>query len=198
MLPTLAGVTTGTVLVRYELLDPRDGELCQKYANYRASQRDPVDRREDEGKAATIQSDLLACIAAAAWYQSPRSRIQSSVVLLSSYSRLRIDIGETGLVVSVASRKAPGIFASKESFFYEGLIDEFEATEHGHPVVSLPVVREVSRREDFTGDRVRQVLLDCVISEPDGTQGPLLTRFAEPTGVDFDLVARKVFDPDAS
>lgn len=132
-LPTLAREKGQQVPVFIALLDPRDLDLCDAYANYRQK----IGRRDPDVSSRSIQAEVLATIYLAGWY-ALRTRIDPKVVLLRSFSQLRYDIGSAGLVVTVADLSQPGLFAEAGTWYYKSLRDELEQMVHGNPSVALP------------------------------------------------------------
>jgi hypothetical protein len=194
-LMTLSKIRDQDVAVDIQILDPRDGDLSAQYAIYRDRQRPGLVRRPDEGDPRTIQADLLAVIYAAAWY-SANSRIKAHVLLLRSFSRLRYDIGSTGLFVTVADPKEPGLYAKSSSWYYSSILDELRQNEHGHPRVVLPVDRALfpSDSMNVTASVVEGGLRATTVVEPlTGASSPLLTGAVDPASVDFGVVADRVF-----
>lgn len=196
-LPRLSKVTSEDVQVQIQVVDPRNEYLCEKFAIFRDRQRDLIDRRPREGDPRTIQTDILSCICAMFWYAS-RSRISPCITLIHSYSPLRIDVGADALFVTVASRQMPGLFARKGTFFYQGVIDEFEAARNGHSDVTISQPALLRLREEQTFDEyiAELVLSNCIVRapDPDGTMTPLLADFSG-TGIEFKEIAAHVLPP---
>ncbi|YCK80548.1 hypothetical protein M1D89_15795 [Arthrobacter sp. D3-18] len=180
--------------VSVQILDPRDEHLCERYSSYRSKQRDPADRRDDESDPRAIQTDLLACILSTFVYAA-HSRIAPEVVLLRTYSPLRIDMGSSMLLATVASQTAPALMARSHSFYYKSIRDEFENAAHGHGVLeSLVPLRDVPKPTDMTADSAKAVLEGCYVTSGGlGERTALLSGFAEPDELDFDTINRKAF-----
>src|SRR5579885_95272 len=138
VLPHLAKVTRFDVHYKMQILDPRDSELCARYAAYRARQLPAEVRRADEGEARTLLTDILACIYAAGWYRQ-HSRIRPSIFLLKLYSPLRYDIGGAGLMATVADPTARGLYARRDTWYYTSFVDEFDQACSELPRLVLPV-----------------------------------------------------------
>lgn len=193
-LPALSQIRHHDVPMSLQLLDPRDERLCVEYARYRARQRDPANVRRDEDDPRNIQADLLASICAAAWYAST-SRVQPEVVLLRAFSPLRYDVGTNGLFVTVANRSAPGLFARTDSWYYRSIRDELAQARYGLPLVILPKNPDVfpKARSDVRAATAKAALIKMEVQEATREPVALLSEFAAPPELDFDLIARRMF-----
>ncbi|WCI09681.1 hypothetical protein PJ267_09295 [Arthrobacter sp. OVS8] len=192
VLPTLASrLEPQPVCV--QILDPRDEHLCDRYASYRSRQRDPADRREGESDPREIQTDLLACILSACVHAA-HSRITAEIVLLRNYSPLRIDMGSSLLLATVASQAAPALMARRDSFFYKSIRDEFENAAHGHGVLKPSGDhRKIPCPDAMTAESARKVLEGCRVMDGEEAQTSLLSGFAEAESLDFEIINRKAF-----
>lgn len=147
------GVNTRYVM---QILDPRDEDLCQRYATYRFAQRRKADRRAEEGRAVTVRDDLLACIFAVGWYDA-RARIDGSVFLMPLYSPLRIDAGSSGLVLSVANPDAPAMYAPAHSWYYQSVVDEMNQAQTEVAEIVLPAKSASFYPEEWRDVKSRHV-----------------------------------------
>lgn len=180
-----------------QILDPRDEHLCERYSSYRSQQRDPADIRENESDPRAIQADLLACILSA-FVHAAHSRISAQIVLLRTYSPMRIDMGSSMLLATVASQTAPALMARYDSFFYKSIKDEFENAAHGHAVLRSTVgPRQMPRPEHMTAESARSVLASSEVSVGDEPPTLLLSGFARASDLDFEDIYRKAFSVQA-
>jgi len=189
-LPQLGAIVDREIDVSVQLLDPRDGELCEEYARYRAASRPAGTVRDEERDPRLIQRDLLGSVYAAAWH-SARTRLRAEVVLLRAFSPLRHDVSSEGLMITVADETAPGVYAAAGSWFHAAVIDEMRQARHGHAVVTLPAPGAAFPPDlaAATGDQVRAALSAATVAAAGGGPGtPLLDGYAA-SGVDWDLVA---------
>ena len=176
-----------------QILDPRDEYLCSRYSTYRSQQRDPADIRHNESDPRAIQADLLACILSALVHAA-HSRIDEQIVLLRTYSPMRVDMGSSMLLATVASRTAPALMAKANSFFYKSLKDEFESAAHGHAVLRSTLdPRQIPRPEQMTAESARLVLAGSQVSVGQEPPTLLLSAFAQAKDLDFEDIYRKAF-----
>lgn len=190
VLPKLAKVTSADVPYQIQIPDPRDANLCAAYAEYRRRAR-PADRKLDIEDASAIKNEILATLYAVGWYRH-QSRISPQIALLNSYSPLRVDIGTTGAVMTVASHIEPGLYAPAGSFLYVAIRDEVEQATNVLPRVDLPTDASFypSDQSAVTAQIVEQALMGTSVSSTPGATEPLL---AGVQGLDFAAIAGRVF-----
>jgi len=197
-LPHLARARNTDVNITALLLDPRDEELCVQWVQSHFS------RRYNEGPSSPmvprmIQTNVLATIYSLGWYGAC-SRIKPKIVLLSTFSSQRYDVGSTGLVITVATRNEPAIYARNGSWFYETVCSDLLKACERNPSVNLP--QEDSREpliypvlDDVQGPTVAAALQQMTIDDGSGASHPLLDRYSSPAELDFDSIAREVRQP---
>lgn len=188
-LPQLGSIVDREIEVSVQLLDPRDGELCEEYARYRAASRPARAVRDDERDPRLIQRDLLGSIYAAAWY-SARTRMRAEVVLLRTFSPLRYDVSSEGLMITVADEAAAGLLAVAESWFHKAVVDEMRQARHGHAVAALPAAGANFPPDltQVTGQQVQAALAAVTVEAAGGAPAPLLAGFAA-SDIEWELVA---------
>lgn len=193
VLPKLAEVKTADVRYQIQILDPRDQHLCDAYAEYRRQAR-PAAQKLPTEDAAAIRNEILATLYAAGWYRN-HSRIRPQVALMNSYSPIRVDIGSTGAVLTVANHLEPALLAPSGSFMYSAIKDEIEQAGTVLPRVNIPADLALfpAERSAVTG-AVVEAALQRMTAQPAGsaTNEPLLNGIG---AVDFDAVAGRVFSP---
>jgi hypothetical protein len=187
-LPHLANIQFAEVPIQVQILDPRDRDLCTRYASYRRKLRPktltrPIDTYD------SVLVELLACIYAA-WYFGHTTRIQPSISLLPTYSPLRYDVGDSGLYVTIADLNAPGLYARVNGWMYTATVDEFRQVEAELPNVTIPSGSWFpSEREEISAAGVEQALLSAVVTQA-GRSSQLLSSDIE---VSWDKVTQAVF-----
>ena len=186
-LPTLSRELGRDVPVIVAVLDPRDVELCRSYAAYRAQ----IGRKDGAVSASNVQAEILATLYLAAWY-GVRTRIRPRAVLLRSFSQLRYDIGSTGLLVTVADRSKPALYAAADSWFYTSVRDELEQTFHGNPEVMLGGGLDLFPEQV---DGVTEAHIQAALEAMNAAGVPLLAGPAAADAVDFAAVFEAVRDP---
>lgn len=107
---------------------------------------------------------------------------------------MRIDMGSSMLLATVASRTAPALMARRNSFFYKSVQDEFESAAHGHAVLRSTLdPRKIPRPEQMTPESARSVLAGSEVSIGDESPTLLLSGFAQAKDLNFEDIYRKAF-----
>jgi hypothetical protein len=190
VLPTLSRNTTFDISYVMQIVDPRNRELCNRYANYRSLQR-IAQGGERDGAPEDVRADLLACVYAAAWY-STRSRIKAEVSLLRTYGPLRFDVGSEGLVITVADPFAPALYARRGGWLFNAMVDEIQRSHDELPRLHFPRTPSLFPAEfrDVNGKHVRDALLATHVRSEDGYLAHFLDQSDD---ADFEDVARRCF-----
>lgn len=184
-LPQLSLVRSRQIELGVQLLDPRDEFLCRAYAHYRKVARNGVDVRDGEDDPRLIQRDILGSIYLAAYY-SATARLKAEVVLLRTFSSLRYDVTDRGLVISVAGKAEPALVASAGTWFHEAVVDEMRQGKHGNGVLVLPSdLKLFPSLDSVTGETVAEALGRVRVKESPVDERPLLAGFA---GSDVDWI----------
>jgi hypothetical protein len=192
-LPRLARVLDRGAPVIVHLLDPRDERLCSEYAWYRANQRHPSDVRHDEDDPRTIQADILSSIYAVAWHAAT-SRVEGVVVLVRVFTPLRYDVGDDGLMVTVADRAAAGLWAAADTWYYRSIADELKEARRVNPTLILPTDRALFPTPAAQVDAgMVRAGLEATKVETGGQVSALLSGFASTAALDFERISSVVF-----
>jgi hypothetical protein len=173
VLPALAKNRASSTEYLMQIVDPTDEALCARYAEYRSKQRSVEVSRANEGRPEVVRDDLLACIYAAGWYGA-RSRVGARVFLNRLYSPVRIDIAAEGLMLTVADRKASGVFAPNGSWYYKSIVDEMREALAELPEIILPSGGEDLYPSDWTavGEEHVKAVFNLAVLRRGGFDGP--------------------------
>lgn len=177
-----------------QIIDPLDDELCERYGHYRARSRMPDQAPSVSDGPRLVRHDILACIYAAGWYRF-HSQIRPELTLLRTYSPLRIDCGNSGLMVTIANKAAPGLWAASGTWYYRSVVDELEQLEEVSRRLKLPREESVypASLSAVTGDNVMSMLALVKSRQPNGDESDFLTKEAGIAKcIDYDLIASKV------
>ena len=132
VLPTLSKIRDRDVVYKMLILDPRQDHLCSLYARYRNTHRqgEPIETTE------SIRLQLAACIVAAVW-ASLLSRVKPEIRLSQVYSPMRLDLGDSGAMMTVSDPVQPGLMMASDSWLYRALDDELERAAERAPRVMV-------------------------------------------------------------
>jgi hypothetical protein len=187
VLPRLAKIKDRNVAYRAQVLNPFDDDLCQKYAEYRSSQRRGT-RKPHDARGEKVQLDLMAFLFALSWFQTT-ARLRPSITLLQTFSPLRIDASDKALVVTVANHAEPGLRATSHSWYYKSLLDEYDQADE--ILVALKLPKKPAPTKDAAG--ARDFFKQLCDSNPDLNPG----KVANFTDDDWKRVVNLAFETSA-
>ncbi|MFG2607818.1 hypothetical protein ACGFT2_30370 [Streptomyces sp. NPDC048514] len=192
-LPALSTVTNRDIPYSMHILNPADEDVCRRYASYRAS----AGQRTGTTNPENVRDELLALLYAVAWYNE-RTRIRAEISFLSSYSPLRYDLSDAGLIVTVPDMQERAIYAPAGGWYCTSVRDEMDQASKALPAVVLPSGQGMFPQQwrDVRAQHVRTAL-EAVGVRPSRFSGQpshsLLTGWAASSILDFDKIASMPF-----
>jgi hypothetical protein len=186
VLPSLASRRDMPSRYVMQVIDPLDVHLCERYGLYRATSRAKAEAPSVSDGPEEVKRDILACIYAAGWYRA-NSKVRPEIILLRSYSPLRVDCGTDGLMVTVANKATPGLFAAKGTWYYRSVLDEIEQLEEVSSRLVLPRGNGMypATLLTVTGDEISTMLGQVLVESPDGSRA----AFGPSSGLHLDDAA---------
>lgn len=106
------------VRVRMTILDPRDMELCQRYADYRKRSRSS-EVFKDDWTAEKVRDELVATVAATIELNSGVNHIQCEIRFRSTLSHFRFDVSDDQVMVTQEDPQEPAFSYPRGSRFYD-------------------------------------------------------------------------------
>ncbi len=152
----VASKTQSPVIVRAQILDPRNSELCEMHAQLRNSVNNADDRKNWTGL--DIKISLYTTIVTCAIFESNNSYLDVSVFLINFFSTDRVDVSTTSGIVTKDDRNVPGLKFSKESILYNSYLGDLTVTQKQGDVVK-PLSKPY-KIGDLTGDNISTILLE--------------------------------------
>ena len=108
------------------ILNPENGDLCERHANYRA-----VSRRghaEGEWTKARVRQELLATIVIIK-ATSHRHLLDIGILVSDYFSSFRVDICQSFAIQTREDPTAPALRSDRGSYYYDAQMDEFRLVE---------------------------------------------------------------------
>uniref|UniRef100_A0AAU3GZR6 Uncharacterized protein n=1 Tax=Streptomyces sp. NBC_01401 TaxID=2903854 RepID=A0AAU3GZR6_9ACTN len=192
-LPHLATIMNRDISYSMHILNPADEDLCRRYASYRASAGQRAGTTDPEN----VRDELLALLYAVAWYNE-RTRIKVEVSFLRSYSPLRYDLSDAGLIVTVPDMQERAIYAPAGGWYCTSVRDEMDQASKALPAAVLPSGEGMFPQQwgDVRAQHVREVL-EAVGVRPgrlsDQPSRSLLTGWADSSSLNFEKIASLPF-----
>ncbi|MFE6765422.1 hypothetical protein [Streptomyces sp. NPDC057689] len=192
-LPALSKITNRDIAYSMHILNPADEGLCRRYASYRASAGQRAGTTDPEN----VRDELLALLYAVAWY-TDRTRIKAEVSFLSSYSPLRYDLSDAGLVVTVPDMQERAIYAPVGGWYFTSVRDEMDQASKALAAAVLPTGQDMfpQRWQDVRAHHVREALESVRVQPSRISVQPghsLLSGWADSSSLDFNKIASMPF-----
>ena len=106
------------VRVRITILDPRNLELCQRYADYRKRSRSS-EVFKDEWTAEKVRDEVMATVAAAAGLNAEVNHVQCEIRFRTSLSQFRFDVSDNQVMVTLEDPQEPAFSYPRGSRFFD-------------------------------------------------------------------------------
>ncbi|WP_457934050.1 hypothetical protein LOS73_17685 [Pseudoalteromonas sp. SCSIO 43210] len=150
------------VIVKAQILDPRNNRLCELHADLRNSVSN-IDKKND-WTSIDIKSHLYATIVTCAIFEKNNAFMEVSVYLNCFFSTDRVDVcGSYGLVTK-EDRKVPGLRFRKDTSHYNAYKGDLSVTQKQADVVK--VISQSYTIGDLTKNNVKSILTELNFEEP--------------------------------
>jgi hypothetical protein len=192
VLPALGQRTERELKFSTVLLDPRDLEVCLKYARYRRQSMDrassPISNADLSQE---IRNSILGLVFALGWYQT-HGRIRADVTFTRHFSPVRLDGSQARVMLTVADLRLPALRADAGSWLYSALLDEFRAYFNVGGALTLPESDEsifLHDRDGLGETNVRDALAQTRLEG----ESALLDQLGALESKDFDAILKSAF-----
>lgn len=142
------------LLVRLEIIDPTNEEVCASYARFRQSlvaERDWTVER--------TQRESYATIVACCWYRQRYELLDVQVGLSQVMPTLRWDLWASGLLVTQEDPRKPALLVERGKLLYEYLYTDLRKSFEQVRPVPLDEVRHLELSDVPTVDEVRKLFV---------------------------------------
>lgn len=114
VLPYLAKRRSGQVYAC--IIDPSDTDLCHRHARFR-SEIPAIDGSRDFTPEEVACKALVTILLCASY--SVRTRLQIDLWLLKTFSPIRVDSTDDGMLITVEDRRSPALRISRDNFLFD-------------------------------------------------------------------------------
>ena len=108
------------------IMDPRNEDLCRKYADYKNSLRTAKTKGKKTSK--SVQIDLIATIVSCHMWKSEQPSLNITLGLKNTFSLFRTDLSSSGAIITKEDPLEPAIYYEKDTFFYFAQLEELKQT----------------------------------------------------------------------
>lgn len=115
-LADLARKKNKTIEVLIQIMNPRNIQLCTKYATYRNSLRSAS---RDRKTCKSVQIDLISTVVSAYMWKNEQPLLDIKLGLKDNFSLFRIDISSSTAIITKEDPLEPAILYERGTFFYQ-------------------------------------------------------------------------------
>jgi hypothetical protein len=143
------------LMLRLEIIDPTDEEVCASYARFRRSLEDD----ETDWTLERTQRESYATILASSWYRQRYELLDVRIGLSRVMPTLRWDLSASSLLMTQGDPRKPALFVEHGKLLYEYIYTELrKSLEQARPV-PMDQARGVDLSDVPTLDEVRRLFV---------------------------------------
>lgn len=143
------------LMVRLEIIDPTDEEVCASYGRFRRSLADD----ETDWTLERTQRESYATIVACSWYRQRYDLLDVRIGLSRVMSTLRWDLSASSLLITQGDPRKPALYVERGKLLYEYLYTELRTSLEQARLVPLEQARDVDLSEVPTFDEIRRLFV---------------------------------------
>lgn len=141
------------VLVRLEIIDPTDEEVCETYARFRRS----LSHDGAEWTPERTRREAYATIVAAAWWQQRYELLDVKIGLSRSMPTLRYDMSARSLVITQEHPRGAALLVDQGKLLYEYTATELRKSHEQARQVPLEKARGIALSDEPLRDEVHRL-----------------------------------------
>jgi hypothetical protein len=150
------------LLVRLEIIDPTNEDVCANYARFRRS----LSVTQTDWTLERTQRESYATILACCWYRQRYELLDIKVGLSQVMPTLRWDLSARSLIITQEDPRGPALLVASGKLLYDYLHTELsKSLEQAHQV-PVERVRHVQLGDDPTVDETRKLFLALNMALP--------------------------------
>jgi len=129
----VASETQSPVIIKAQILNPKNVELCDMHAQLRNSVVNGYNK--NDWTCRDIRVNLYSTIVTCAIYESNNSYLDVSIFLINFFSTDRIDISTKSGIITKDDRNVPGLSFGRESILYNSYLGDLAVTQKQGDIV---------------------------------------------------------------
>ncbi|WP_246075234.1 hypothetical protein [Nonomuraea terrae] len=158
------------LMVRIEVIDPSDHEVCETYAHYRRSLSDVPDGTGERWTADRARKESYATILAAFWHRQRYGLLDIAVGLSSTMTTFRWDLSSARLIMTVEDPNM-AMTALAGTFYYENCDTELRLSFEQARRVPLEMYKKVPLSDEPTIEEVQELFERIAMPLPKSYNG---------------------------
>lgn len=172
------------LLVRLEILDPSDPEVCERYARFRDTVSTKPDATGEGWTTERVRKESYATILAACWYRQQYSLLDVDIGLSAQMTRFRWDLSDRYVVMTQEDDRGSAMVFDSGKFYYDCWSTELQLSREQSRRVPIELAMDVPLSTEPTPDEVRRLFMVLGL--------PLPESFADP---DAKAIIQKALNP---
>jgi hypothetical protein len=141
------------LMVRLEIIDPTDEQVCANYGRFRRSLADD----ETDWTLERTQRESYATILACCWYRQRYDLLDVRVGLSTVMPTLRWDLSASSLLITQGDPRKPALFVERGKLLYEYMYTELRTSLDQARMVPMDQARAVELSDEPTFDEMRRL-----------------------------------------
>ena len=117
-----------TLLVRLEILDPSNVEVCEAYARHRRSVSEGPDATGEPWTLDRTRKEAYATILASCWYKQRFAMLDIDIGLSRTMTTLRYDLAASRIVVTRDDPRGEALVIDSDKFYYSWVSAELQTS----------------------------------------------------------------------
>ncbi|TDC38432.1 hypothetical protein E1281_39170 [Actinomadura sp. KC345] len=117
-----------TLLVRLEILDPTNVEVCEAYARHRRSVAEGPDATGEPWTLDRTRKEAYATILASCWHKQRFAMLDIDIGLSRTMTTLRYDLAATRIVVTRDDPRGEALVIDSDKFYYSWVSAELQTS----------------------------------------------------------------------
>ncbi|TDC85007.1 hypothetical protein [Actinomadura sp. 7K507] len=146
-----------TLLVRLEILDPADVEVCEAYSRHRRSVSDGPDATGEPWTLDRTRKEAYATILASCWHKQRFAMLDIDIGLARTMTTLRYDLAATRIVVTRDDPRGEALVIDSDKFYYSWVSAELQTSLDQARRVPVEQARLAPLDDEPTVEEVRKL-----------------------------------------
>jgi hypothetical protein len=170
--------------MQIEIIDPTDGQLCRRYAEYRSSLRSGSAEDQVDAAPEAMARNAFATVLAICWYRQRFVLLQPEIGLSRVMTTFRWDISPAFALMTQEDRNAPAMYFDRGMSHYRAYLRELAMSFEQSRRLDLSRIEEQRLSDEPTPEEVRKLFsllkLDLPLAMPDNDVVDIIRRASLP------------------
>ncbi|HEY3686951.1 MAG TPA: hypothetical protein VGL93_28205 [Streptosporangiaceae bacterium] len=156
------------LLVRLEILDPSDPDVCERYGRFRDTVSSKPDITGEDWTTERVRKESYATVLAACWYRQQYSLLDVDIGLSSVMTRFRWDLSDRYVVMTQEDDRGSALIFDSGKFYYDCWSTELQLSREQSRRVPIELAMDVPMSGEPTPEEVRRLFMVLGLPLPEG------------------------------